>query len=56
MGVSEYVVKGYKNQAIAIELNLTQRTIERNLSQIYHVLGVGSRTEAVVAAKELQLI
>ena len=54
--ILQYVVKGYTNQAIAIELNLTQRTIERNLSQIYHVLGVGSRTEAVVAAKELQLI
>ena len=54
--ILQYVVKGYTNQAIAIELNLTQRTIERNLSQIYHVLSVGSRTEAVVAAKELQLI
>lgn len=54
--ILQYVVKGYTNQAIAIELNLTQRTIERNLSQIYHVLGVGSRTEAVVTAKELQLI
>ena len=54
--ILQYVVKGYTNQAIAIELNLTQRTIERNLSQIYHVLDVGSRTEAVVAAKELQLI
>ena len=54
--ILQYVVKGYTNQAIAIELDLTQRTIERNLSQIYHVLGVGSRTEAVVAAKELQLI
>lgn len=54
--ILQYVVKGYTNQAIAIELNLTQRTIERNLSQIYHVLGVGSRTEAVLTAKELQLI
>lgn len=47
--------QGYTNQAIAIELGLKQRTIENNLTQIYSVLNVGSRTEAVLKAQELDL-
>lgn len=54
--ILEFVSKGYTNSAIAIELEVTQRTVERNLSQIFNLLNVASRTEAVVAAKEKNLI
>ncbi|BDH62479.1 DNA-binding response regulator [Lysinibacillus sp. PLM2] len=54
--ILHYISKGYTNSAIAIELQVTQRTIERNLSQIFNLLNVASRTEAVLAAKEKNLI
>ncbi|RKJ42391.1 DNA-binding response regulator, partial [Butyricicoccus sp. 1XD8-22] len=54
--ILQYISKGYTNSAIAIELQVTQRTIERNLSQIFNLLNVASRTEAVLAAKEKNLI
>ncbi len=54
--ILNYVIQGYTNNAIAAELNLTQRTIERNLSKIYHLLNVNSRTEAALKAKELHLV
>lgn len=54
--ILNYVIQGYTNKAIAGELNLTQRTIERNLSKIYHLLNVNSRTEAALKAKELHLV
>lgn len=54
--ILRFVAKGYTNHAIALELQLTQRTIERNLSQIFHLLNVSSRTEAVLVAKEKNLI
>ena len=54
--ILELVREGHTNQAIALELSLSQRTIENNLSQIYLLLNVGSRAEAVIKAKELELI
>lgn len=54
--ILELVMEGVTNQEIAIELDITQRTVERNLSQIYTLLNVGTRTEAVIKAKELNLI
>lgn len=54
--ILNYVIQGYTNNAIAAELNLTQRTIERNLSKIYHLLNVNSRKEAALKAKELHLV
>lgn len=54
--ILNYIIQGYTNNAIAAELNLTQRTIERNLSKIYHLLNVNSRTEAALKAKELHLV
>lgn len=54
--ILELIMEGYTNRAIALELNLKQRTIENNLSQIYALLNVKTRTEAVIKAKELDLI
>ncbi|MFF2796287.1 response regulator [Lysinibacillus xylanilyticus] len=54
--ILELVMEGYTNQAIALELNVKQRTIENNLSQIYALLNVGTRAEAVIKAKGLDLI
>ena len=54
--ILELVREGHTNQAIALELSLSQRTIENNLSQIYLLLNVGSRAEAVIKAKEIGLI
>nr|WP_106780214.1 response regulator transcription factor [Lysinibacillus timonensis] len=54
--ILEFISKGYSNNAIAFELQVTQRTIERNITQIFHLLNVSSRTEAVLIAKEKNLI
>lgn len=54
--ILELVREGNTNQAIALKLNLSQRTIENNLSQIYSLLNVGTRVEAVIKAKEIGLI
>ncbi|UZM99438.1 LuxR C-terminal-related transcriptional regulator [Lysinibacillus sp. MHQ-1] len=54
--ILELVMEGYTNQAIALELGVKQRTIENNLTQIYALLNVGTRAEAVIKAKEMGLI
>lgn len=54
--ILQFVVDGHTNHAIAAELGIPQRTIENNLSQIFALLNVTTRTEAVVKAKELELI
>ncbi|MGG0664605.1 response regulator transcription factor [Viridibacillus arvi] len=54
--ILQFVVQGYTNSAIALEIDLTPRTVERNLSHIYHLLNVTTRTEAALMAKELKLI
>jgi len=47
---------GLTNKAIAIELSLSQRTIEKDLSTIFSKLDVGSRAEAVIKWNELMNI
>ncbi|MGE7621667.1 response regulator transcription factor [Viridibacillus sp. NPDC096237] len=54
--ILQFVVQGYTNSAIALEIEVTPRTVERNLSRIYHLLNVTTRTEAALMAKELKLI
>ncbi|SOC36471.1 response regulator transcription factor [Ureibacillus acetophenoni] len=51
----QYVSMGYSNSVIAKELQVSQRTIERNLSQLFNLLNVTSRSEAVMVAKERNL-
>lgn len=50
------ISKGLTNKAIAIDLSMSQRTIEYNLTKIFSKLGVGSRTEALLKAKEFGLL
>lgn len=54
--ILEGVSKGLTNKAIAINLSMSQRTIEYNLTKIFSKLGVGSRTEALMKAREFGLI
>lgn len=50
------IADGDTNNAIAIKLNVTQRTVERYLTQLFTLLNVDSRTEAVHFAKEKHLL
>lgn len=54
--ILDRVSKGQTNKAIAIELSMSQRTIEYNLTKIFSKLGVSSRTEAFIKAKEYGLL
>ena len=50
--VLRLVAAGKTNQAIATELFLSERTVERHVSNILTKLGVGSRTAAAAYAFE----
>lgn len=54
--ILDAISKGYTNKAIAVELSMSQRTIEYNLTKIFSKLGVSSRTEALLKAKEFGLL
>lgn len=54
--ILKLVLEGYTNKAIALEIGVNQRTIERHLTQLFNTMNVSSRTEAVVLAKELNFI
>lgn len=43
---------GLKDEAIAVEMNVTVRTVRRRISDLYEQLGVHNRFQAGVAAKE----
>lgn len=48
--VLRIAAKGLKNKEIADYLHVSIRTVEAHLSSIFHKLGVGSRTEAILHA------
>ncbi|MDV6379196.1 response regulator transcription factor [Sporosarcina sp. GW1-11] len=50
------VSKGLTNKVIAMDLSISQRTIEYHLTKIFSKLGVSSRTEALLKAKEFGLL
>jgi DNA-binding CsgD family transcriptional regulator len=50
LDVLRLVAAGKSNQAIAAELTISDRTVERHLSNIFVKLGVGSRTAAAAYA------
>ena len=50
------ISKGYSNPEIADELVVTINTIKKHTSNIYGKLGVGSRTQAIARAHELNLL
>ncbi|MFC5588018.1 response regulator [Sporosarcina soli] len=54
--ILEEVAKGLTNKAIALNLSMSQRTIEHHLTKIFTKLGVSSRTEALLKAREYGLL
>ncbi|WP_339162255.1 response regulator transcription factor [Siminovitchia sp. FSL W7-1587] len=54
--ILEGISKGHTNRAIALELSMSQRSVEYHLTKIFSKLGVGSRTEALLKAEELGLL
>lgn len=50
--ILQYVAQGFTNKAIALNLGVTQRTVENYLSKLFVRLHVESRAEAVIVAKE----
>lgn len=45
--------KGYTNKAIAVQLGISDRTVQGHLARIFNKLGASSRTEAVMRAVSL---
>ena len=63
MGMSErqhealrLLASGLRNQEIADQLVLSLRTVKFHVENIYQMLGVGSRTEAIPVARERGLL
>lgn len=54
--ILKLLVDGFTNKAIALELDVTPRTVERYLTQLFIVLNVTSRVKAIELAKEQDLI
>lgn len=50
------LLAGYTNKMIAEEFNVTQRTAERYLTQLFSILGVNSRQEAIDIVQEKNLL
>jgi LuxR family maltose regulon positive regulatory protein len=47
---------GHTNQAVADELIIAVSTVKKHVNNIFGKLGVGSRTQAVIRARELDLL
>jgi DNA-binding NarL/FixJ family response regulator len=45
MAIAELVARGLTNREVAAELRVSPKTVEWNLTKIYRVLDVRSRTE-----------
>jgi len=54
--VLRLVVAGKTNQAISLELGISEKTVERHLQVLYSKLGVASRVEAAVRAVREALV
>ena len=55
-GVLELLAQGYGNEQIARELGLSRHTVRNYVATIYSKLGVRSRSEAVVWARERGIV
>jgi DNA-binding NarL/FixJ family response regulator len=56
LAVLRLAARGLTNKQIGAELAISDRTVQNHLANTYAKLGVGSRTEAVTAALQRQLI
>jgi DNA-binding NarL/FixJ family response regulator len=54
--VLRLAAQGYTNKAIGVQLNISDRTVQGHLANIYGKLAVGNRTEAVTRAIQSGLI
>ena len=55
-GILRLLAEGQTDQSIARSMGITTRTVTRRVSEIYEVLGVESRFQAGIAAKELGIV
>ena len=54
--VARILLQGKSNKQIAVELGITNRTVEFHLRNIYAKLGVASRTEAILKFADVDLL
>jgi DNA-binding NarL/FixJ family response regulator len=54
--VLRHVVQGQTNQAIAVDLGISEKTVEKHVGEIFIKLGVTSRVEAAVHAVRAGLV
>ena len=54
--ILQYMIEGHSNKEIASQLFVTVATVKWYITQIYQKLGVRSRVQAIVRARELDLI
>jgi DNA-binding NarL/FixJ family response regulator len=54
--VLRLAARGFTNKAIGAELNISDRTVQGHLANVYGKLAVSNRTEAVTRAMQLGLI
>jgi DNA-binding NarL/FixJ family response regulator len=50
------VAAGHGNKEVRHRLNIAERTVRAHLTELFHVLGVHSRVQAIMRARELGLI
>ena len=50
------VARGERSKEIAIQLNITERTVKAHLASIYNKLGVDSRAAAIAVAAQRGLL